>query len=266
MKLGKTQKGSEKAYIHKEPCIVEMSNIAFGSRGQLFQSYQHSLCAQKFHRYLKERAGIEAVATFAYGNLDMFPQMQLYLWVKDSAVTEQILQSTPYQPCHRDHLLFQSIMDCLLDALRETDIQAFKNVSSLWKMHQTSDAREQNRIYVSITLLSYLRCYMDDLFGATREDVSRALAESFPTYEHFMCGAYSLEVDSLAHKHLYLFMTPEDREKAEKSGDIEKMRRIAYQIVHKRDLLGLVPYDMYMPQIANRRELTSEQLFFIGRE
>lgn len=266
MKLGKMKRGSEMTSILKAPCIMEMSNIDFGLPGQLFRSYQHSPCAQKFHCYLKERVGIEAVTTFAYGNLDIFPQMQLYLWVKDSAVTEQILQSTPYQPCRRDHPLFQSIMDCLLDALHEEDTQAFKDISSLWNMQQTNDTNEQNRIYVSITLLSYLRCYMDDLFGTTRDEVSQVLTKCFPIYEHFVCGAYSLEVDPLAHNHLYLFLTPEDQEKAKASGDIEKMRKIAYEIIHKKDLLGHVPYDLYSPQIANRRELTAEQLFFIVRE
>ena len=87
----------------KSPCIMAMSNIDFGLPDQLFRSYKHSPCAEKFHRNLKEKAGIEAVATFAYGNLKLYPQIQLYVWVKDSAVTEQILQNTPYQSCSRKH-------------------------------------------------------------------------------------------------------------------------------------------------------------------
>ncbi len=189
-----------------------MSNIDFGWPGQLSRSYQLLPCALKIYCYLKERVGIEAFAMFAYGNLDMFPQMQLYLWVKDSAVTEQILQSTPYQPCRRDHPVFQAIMDCLLDALREEDIQAFKDVSSLWNMQQTDDTSEQNRIYVCITPLSYLRCYMDDLFGATRDEVSQVLAECFPMYEHFICGAIPWRSIQW-HTIIYVFFDSQGSEK-----------------------------------------------------
>lgn len=266
MKLDKPKWKSEKASIPKAPCVMEMSDIDFGWPGELFRSYHHSPCAQKFHSYLKEKAGIEAVATFAYGNLDMFPQMQLYIYVNDSAVTEQILKNTPHQSCPRHHPLFQTIMDCLLKALCENDHQTLETVSSLWTRQQVNDASGEERIYVSITLRSYLRCYMDELFGATRDEISQVLAECFPQYKHFMCSAYSLEAGPLAHNHLYLFMTPEDLEKAKASGDIEKMRRMAYDIIHPKDVFGYVPYDIYSPQIASRRELTTEQLFFIARE
>ncbi len=250
----------------KVPCIMEMSNIDFGSPSQLFQPYQHAPCAEKFHRYLKEKTGIDAVATFAYGSLAVFPQMQLYLWVMDSVVTEQILQNTPHCPCRRDHPLFRLIIGCLLDALREDGNKALADVSKLWDMQQTNDAGGEKQIYVSITLLSYLRCYTDDLFGATKDAVTHTLTEQFPTYERFLCGAYSLESGPLAHNHLYLFMTPQDQEKATASGDIEKMRKLAYDIIRARDVHGYVPYEVYTPQIANRRELTSDQIFFIVRE
>ena len=250
----------------KAPCLMEMSDINFGSPDQMFQSYHHSSCAERFHQYLTERTEIEAVATFAYGNLDVFPQMQLYLWVKDSAVTEQILQNTPHKSCRRDHPLFHTTMACLLDALQEDKNKAFSDVSNLWKRQQASDASGEGSIYVGMTILSHLRCYIDDLFGASRDEISQALAKNFPTYEGLICCAHSLADGPLAHNHLYLFSTPQDQEKAKSSGDIEKMRRLAFDILHTKDVRGYVSYASYAPQIANRRELTSEQIFYAVRE
>lgn len=256
----------EAAHIPKAPRVMEMSNINFGLPDALFRSYQHSPCAEKFHRYLNEKTGIETVATFAYGSLDDFPQMQLYIWVKDSDVTEQILHNTPYQSCRREHPLFCSIMDCLLCALRDDNNRVLSDVSSLWNMQQIADASGENKIYVTITILSYLRCYTDELLGATKEAVSLAFAEHFPSYERLMCGSYSLEGGPLAHNHLYLFLTPEDQEKAKLSGDIEKMREMAYNIIKEKDIYGYLPFEMYAPEITNRRVLTSEQIFVIARE
>lgn len=250
----------------KSPCIMEMSNIDFGSPDQLFRPYKHSPCAEIFHRNLKENTGIEAVATFVYGDLKLYPQMQLFVWVQDSAATEQILQNTPYQSCGRNHPLFRTIIECLIDALQENDNQALASVSDLWNMQQVNDANGEDKIYVSVTLLSYLRCYTDDVFGATKNEVSEAFAEHFPSYEKLACGSYSLESGPLAHNHLYLFFTPEDQKRAEASGDIEKMKRLAYDIIRTKDVHGYISYEAYAPQTANRRQLTSEQLFFIARE
>ncbi len=266
MKLRKNEVGIKTDNMPKSPCITEMSSIDFGLPGQLFRSYQHSPCAEIFHRNLKEKAGIEAVATFAYGNLKLYPQIQLYVWVQDSAATEQILQNTPYQSCSRNHPLFRSIIECLIDALGEDDNQAFADVSDLWKTQQASDANGKDKIYISVTLRSYLRCYADDVFGATKNEVSEALAEHFPSYEKLTCGSFSLESGPLAHNHLYLFFTPNDQKRAEASGDVEKMKKLAYNIIKMKDVLGYISYEAYTPQIANRRQLTSEQLFFIARE
>lgn len=245
---------------------MEMSNIDFGVPGQLFRSYKHSRCAGIFHQKLKEKAGIETVATFAYGNLKLFPQMQLYVWVQDSAVTEQILQNTPYQSCRRDHPLFLSVIDCLLDALQEDDNQALADISALWDMQQTNDVKGEDKIYISITFLSYVRCYTDELFGTTKNKVSEAFTEYFPSYNNLICGSFSLENGPLSHNHLYLFMTPQDQERAETSGDVEKMRKLAYDIIRAEDIYGYIPYEKYIPQITNRRELTTEQIFFVVRE
>ena len=177
----------------KSPCILEMSSIDFGAADQLFCSYKHSPCAEKFHRKLKEKAGIETVASFAYGDLKLYPQMQLYVWVQDSAATEQILQNAPYQSCSRNHPLFSTIIECLIDALGEDSNQVLASVSDLWNMQQISDASGEDKIYVSVTLLSYLRCYKDDVFGATKNEISKAFAEHFPSYEKLTCGSFSLE-------------------------------------------------------------------------
>ena len=245
---------------------MEMSNIEFGSPDQMFHSYQHSSCAKKFHEYLKQKTGIEVVATFAYGNLEVFPQMQLYLWVRDTFASEQILQNFSCQSCHHDHPLFQSIMECLIEALRQDRNAALADVLNLLKMQQTDDASGQKQIYIQIELRSYLRCYTDDLLGATRDAVSQILTKNFPNYEHLQCCAYSMQNGSLAHNHLYLFQTPQDKEKASNSGDIEKMRKLAYDIIRAKDVHGYVSYDTYVPQIVSRRELSSEQLFYIVRE
>ncbi len=266
MKLRNNESGIGSDNMQKSPCVVEMSNIDFGLPGQLFCSYKHSPCAEIFHRNLKEKAGIEAVATFAYGDLKLYPQMQLYVWVQDSAVTEQILQNTSYHSCGRNHPLFPTIIECLIDALQEDGNQVLASVSDLWNMQQVNDANGEEKIYVSITLRSYLRCYTDDVFGTTENEVSEAFAEHFPSYEKLTCGSYSLESGPLAHNHLYLFFTPEDQKRAEASGDIEKMRKLAYDIIKAKDVLGYISYETYAPQITNRSELTSEQLFFIARE
>lgn len=250
----------------KAPFIMEMSDIDFGASRQLFRSYKHSMCAKLFHQNLKEKAGIEAVATFAYGNLKLFPQMQLYVWVQDSAITEQILQNTPYQSCRRDHPLFQSVVECLLDALQEADSKTLADISALWDMQQTNDAKGEDKIYIGITFLSYIRCYTDELFGITKKSVSQAFTKSFPSYDNLMCGSFSLRNGPLAHNHLYLFMTPQDQERAEISGDVEKMRKLAYDIIKPKDIHGYIPYEKYIPQITNRRELTTEQIFFVVRE
>ncbi len=250
----------------KSPCIMKMSNINFGLPDQLFRSYKHSRCAEIFHQKLKEKAGIEAVATFAYGDLKLFSQMQLFVWVQDSAAAEQILQNTPYQSCRRDHPLFQTVIDCLLHALQEDDNQALTDISGLWDMQQLSDANGEDKIYISMTFLSYVRCYIDELLGATKEKVSQVFSEHFPSYDRLMCGSFSLEPGPLAHNHLYLFMTPQDQKRAETSGDIEKMRKLAYDVIRAEDVYGHIPYEMYTPQITNRRELTSDQIFFIVRE
>ena len=250
----------------KSPCILEMSNIDFGLPNQLFRLYKHSPCAEKFHRKLKEKAGIEAVASFAYGDLKLYPQMQLYVWVQDSATTEQILQNAPYQSCSRNHPLFQTIIECLIDALGEDGNKVLASVSDLWNMQQISDANGEDKIYVSVTLLSYLRCYKDDVFGATKNEISKAFAEHFPSYEKLTCGSFSLESGPLAHNHLYLFFTPEDQKRAESSGDIEKMKRLSYDIIRTKDVHGYISYESYAPQIVNHRQLTSEQLFLIARE
>jgi len=256
--------------IPKSPCVIEMSDIDFGQPGELFRTYKHSPCAEIFHRNLKEKAGIEAVATFAYGNLKLFPQIQLYVWVKDSEAAEQILKNTPYQSCRSDHPLFRTVMECLFDALQEEGNQAFADISELWEKQQLNDANGENQIYVSITLLSYIRCYTDDLLGAAADAVSQAFAEHFPSYENLECFAFSLENFSaeggrLSHNHLYLFMTPQDQERAEDSGDVEKMRKLAYDIVSEKDIYGYITYEDYMPQVTNRRMLTGEQIFHIAR-
>lgn len=93
MKLRKNKAGAKIANMPKSPRIVEMSDIDFGSPDQLFRLYKHSPCAEIFHRNLKEKAKIEAVATFAYGDLKLHPQMQLYVWVQDSAVARKFLMS-----------------------------------------------------------------------------------------------------------------------------------------------------------------------------
>lgn len=250
----------------KSPRVVEMSNINFGMPGQLFCSYKHSPCAEKFHRKLKEKAGIEAVASFAYGDLKLYPQMQLYVWVQDSEATEQILQNTPYQSCSRNHPLFQTIIECLIDALVEDKNRMLASVFDLWNLQQINDANGEDKIYVSVTLLSYLRCYTDDVLGATKNEVSEIISEHFPYYEKLTCGSFSLESGPLAHNHLYLFFTPEDQKRAEVSGDIEKMKQLAYDIIRTKDVHGYIAYEAYAPQIVNRRQLTSEQLFLIARE
>ena len=252
--------------ISESPCVVEMSDINFGMPGQLFCSYKHSPCAEIFHQNLKEKAEIEAVATFVYGDLNLYPQMQLFLWVQDSDVTEQILKNTPYQSCNRNHPLFKTIIECLIDALGKDNNQVLASVSDLWNMQQMNDARGEDKIYFSVTILSYLRCYADELFGTTKNEVSEAFAEHFPSYEKLTCGSFSLESGPLTHNHLYLFFTPEDQERAEVSGDIERMRQLAYDIIKAKDVNGYISYETYTPQITNRRKLTSEQLFFIARE
>lgn len=113
------------------PCIMEMSDINLESPDRLFRSYKHSRCADILHQKLKAKTGIEAVATFAYGDLTVFPQMQLYVWVQDSAVAEPILQNTPYKSCSRTRPLFRSVMECLLDALQEDDNRALAEVAAL---------------------------------------------------------------------------------------------------------------------------------------
>ena len=183
----------------KSPCLVEMSDVDFGSPRQLFCSYKHSPCAEIFHRNLKEKAGIEAVASFAYGDLKLYPAMLLYVWVQDSAAAEQILKNTPYQSCDRDHPLFRTVIECLIDALQEDGNIALADVSDLWKLQRENDARGEDKIYVSVTLLSYRRCYTDDLFGATKNVVSEAFAKHFPTYENLSCHSFSLESGPLAH-------------------------------------------------------------------
>ena len=250
----------------KAPCFFEMTNMDLMSPNVLFQSHQHSRCAEKFHQFLKERTGIEAVGSFAYGNLATFPQMQLFLWVRDSEITEQILHNTPCQPCCRENPLFPTIMDCLLDALREDGNGALADVEKLWNKQKNSDANGEKQIYVSATVYSYRRCYTDNLLGATAEKITQGLNERFPSYERLLCCAYSLEVDGLAHNHLFLFLTPEDEQRARASGDTEQMRKLAYDIIHPRDIFGYVTYEAYAPQIANRRMLSSEQIFFAVRD
>lgn len=266
MKLRKNEVDRKTDNMSTYPCVVEMSDIDFGMPRQLFCRYKHSPCAEIFNHNLKERAGIEAVATYVAGDLKLYPQMQIYVWVKDSAVTEQILQNTPYQSCSRKHPLFRTIIECLTDALQEDDNNALADVSDLWRMQQENDVNGEEKIYVSVTLLSYLRCYTDQVFDATSNEISQIFAEHFPSYETISCSALSLENGPLAHNHLYLFFTPKDQERAEASGDIEKMKRLAYDIIRKKDVLDYISYETYVPQITNRRKLTSEQIFFIARE
>lgn len=250
----------------KSPFIVELTDIDFGAPRQLLRSFKHSRSAEKFHRNLKEKADIEAVATFAYGNLEFYPQMQLYVWVQDSAVTEQILKNTSSQSCNRRHPLFRTVIECLINALREEGNNALAGVSDLWRMQQENDENGEDQIYVSVTLLSYLRCYADEVFGATSSEISQIFANHFPSYEKLTCNAFSLESGPLAHNHLYLFFTPNDQKRAEDSGDIEKMKSLAYDIIRTKDALGFISYENYAPQITSRRHLTSEQLFFIAKE
>ena len=245
---------------------MELSDINFGHPAALFCSYKHSPCAEIFHRNLKEKAGIEAVASFAYGDLKLYPQMQLYVWVQDSSATEQILQNTPYQSCSRNHPLFQTVIECLIDALVEDKNRMLASVFDLWNLQQINDANGEDKIYVSVTLLSYLRCYTDELFGASKMEITSAFAKHFPSYEKLTCNAFSLASGPHAHNHLYLFFTPEDQKRAEVSGDIEKMKRLAYDIIKTKDVLGYISYEAYAPQITNLRKLTSEQIFFIARE
>lgn len=100
------------------------------------------------------------------------------------------------------------------------------------------------------------------MLGTTKEQISQAFAAQFPSYDKLMCGSFSLESGPLAHNHLYLFMTPQDQERAKASGDIEKL---AYDIVKAKDIFGYIPYEKYDPQIKSRRELTTEQIFFVDR-
>lgn len=248
------------------PCVVEMSDIDFGTTELMFRKYKHSPCAEKFHHNLKEKVGIQAVATYVGGDLKLYPQIQLYVWVKDSAVTEQILQNTPYQSCSRKHPLFQAIVECLIDALQDDNNAALVKISNLWEMQQKNDSNGEDKIYVSVMLLSYLRCYTDQVFGTTSNEISQMFTEHFPSYPNLMCSALSLESGPLAHNHLYLFFTPKDQERAETSGDIEKMKRLAYDAIRAKDVLGYISYEAYAPQITNRRKLTSDQIFFIARE
>ena len=260
MKINKTDN------IIKSPCIVELSDINFGHPTALFCSYKHSPCAEIFHRNLKEKAGIEVVASFAYGDIKLYPAIELFLWVQDSDATEQILKNTPYQHFTRTNPLVKAIIECLIDALEEDKNQTLSSICDLWRMQQENDSIGEDKIYVSVTLLSYWRSYTDELFGATKMEITSAFAKHFPSYEKLTCNAFSLASGPHAHNHLYLFFTPEDQKRAEASGYIEKMKRLAYDIIKTKDIHEYVSYESYAPHFTNRRQLTREQLFFIAKE
>ena len=247
--------------------LFEMSNIDLDSHNRLFQSFQHSHCAALFHSRLKETTEIDAVATYAYGNLALASQMVLKIWVKDSLITEAILKNMPYQSFFDStEPLFQSIIESLLFALKEDNNQMFSNVSALWEKQKESDGLGEKRIYVGIELYSYLRCYIDELLSKTKTPVTHAIKDLFPDYEQFECYAFSLKSGPIAHNHLFLFLTPQDKDKAIKSGDFEKMRKTAYSIITKNDVFGYISYEDYNPQIESKRFLSSKQIFFINRE
>ncbi len=251
----------------RAPHIVEMSDIDPESPDRLFHTYSHSRCAEIFHRRLKEVTGIDAIASFVYGNAESVSQIILKIWVKDSPASETLLNNSPYRNyCDSSAPLFRSIINCLLFALSEDNNPAMSVVCALWDKQQACDAGGEKRIFFGIDVFSYLRCYLDELMGRTKADITRAFGERFPDYLDLECCSFSLKAGPTAHDHLYLFLTPDDMDRAMTSGDAEEMRKTAYDIISGYDVFGLLSYGNYVPQIESRRALTSEQLFFIARE
>jgi len=248
------------------PRVVEMSDINYEFPDYLFHTYHHSSCSELFHRSLKEQLGIEAVASFAYGNIKKYPQIILKLWVKDSEVTDTILKNTPYKSVvSTGEPLYCSIVECFINALHEDNNPSEKKVSELWEKQKASAACGESQIYVGIDVFSYLRCYIDALMGRTADAVGQAFKKNFASYERLECYSLSLNGGPIAHNHLYLFLSPQEKENAIVSGDAEKMRMMAYEIISVYDIFDLLPFERYNPQIESRRALTSEQIYHISR-
>lgn len=225
--------------------------------------------ADIFHKKVKEKLGISCVSSILRGLFnDTHTFGTLYISVDDNEASEKVLNHKTYKHIRCDSDFFHTVIDLLLESLKEENPSAYSIVSTLYNMEKTRyEAGTYGTVYLSIDFGSFSRTLMNEIYGSSSVEIDTMFKNQFPQYQHLTCCCYSLsEYDTFAD-HLFLFFTPSDLEKARSSGDLEKMIKESYAIVEKNDHLGLFTEDIYRSklQVDSRRNFTKDDLFCMLR-
>lgn len=225
--------------------------------------------AELFHQKMKVKSGIICKASILRGICDdTHMSACLDIMIEDNEISDNILEHKSYKYIYCDNEFFHVTIGALLDALKETNKDAYSILSKLYAEEKLRYASGKlGTVHLSIAASSFSRTFMNEIYGESSIRINKMFDEKFSQYKNLECCCYSIsEYDTFAD-HLFLFFTPDDLEKAKSSGDLDKMISEAYAIVKETDTIGLFTEELYRAklQIDSRRNFTQSELFYILR-
>ena len=209
----------------------------------------NSDCANYFHLRLKEKTGINVLAS-RVSAIEL--QISIYLWIDYNESSERFMRGRLYHhmSAQTDNEIMNDILSCL------------KDVAEKYKF-KLPKVRIGNNIYLppplSITVISLPLTIKIDILWDSAQEITKMLKEQYPEY-NVVCIIGTEKWDHSDDNHMFLFLKSHEIDKARDNGDLESIKEKSFEIIKKYDTAHMITRENYRPFIKSRDKYSSEKL------